>query len=173
MKKKLLFKNTTQYSKKVYDEFTRFHNNKNLLSYELFTLFILVLLVYCIFATIRGKIFLLSILFVIVLIIFITYRLFSPVILYKKEVAKKANTKANTYTFYFYDKYFKIRNNLDFDKIPYFSLYKVFETKKYYYLYLTKKYSFIVDKENFTLGTSDEFTIFIKNKKKLKYKNNI
>ena len=56
MKKKLLFKNATQYSKKLYDEFTRFHNDKNSLSYDLFTVSILILLIFCIAETIKSKI---------------------------------------------------------------------------------------------------------------------
>lgn len=169
MKKKLLFKNSTQYSKKLYDEFTRFHNEKNSLSYDIFTIFILILLAYCIFATIRAKVIPLAITFIMVLLLFIGYRFFNPIYLYKKESNKKAITKEKIFKFYFYDTYFKVRDNLDFDKISYFRLYKVYETKKYFYLYLTKKYSFIIDKDCFTQGTAEEFSIFIKDKMKFKY----
>lgn len=169
MKKRLLFKNATKYSKKLYDEFTRFHNEKFSFSYDVFTIFILILLVYCIIATIRAKIGLLAIIFSIVLIVFFGYRVFNPIYFYKQEVKKKAITKEKIFKFYFYDNYFKIRDNLDFDKIPYFKLYKVFETEKYFYLYLTKKYSFIIDKACFTQGTSEEFSKFIKDKMWIKY----
>ena len=110
-----------------------------------------------------------SLLFVVILIVFAGYRIFNPIYLYKKEVKKKAITKEKLFNFYFYDKYFKVRDNLNSDKIPYFSLYKVYETRKYFYLYLTKKYSFIIEKEAFTLGTSEEFSNFIKNKMWIKY----
>ena len=64
------------------------------------------------------------------------------------------------------------RDKLDFDKISYFRLYKVYETPKYFYLYLTKQYSFIIDKEGFTQGDAKEFSKFIKNKLLwFKYKN--
>lgn len=169
MKKKLLFKNSTQYSKKLYDDFTRFHNEKNSPSYDAFTIFILILLVYCIFATIKAKVIPLAITFIITFLIFIGYRLFGPIYLYKKESKKKAITKEQTFKFYFYDTYFKVRDNLDYDKITYFKLYKVYETEKYFYLYLTKKYSFIVDKAFFTQGTAEEFSNFIKSKMKFKY----
>ncbi len=169
MKKKLLFKNATKYSKKLYDEFTRFHNSKNSLSYEVFTIFILILLIYCVITTIKAKMALLSILFIIVFIVFIGYRLFNPIYLYKKESKKKAITKEKTFNFYFYDTYFKIRDNLNFDKVSYLRLHKVYETEKYFYLYLTKKYSFIIDKTGFTQGTPEEFSNFIKSKVWLKY----
>lgn len=169
MKKQLLFKNTTQYSKKVYDQFTRFHNEKFSLSYHLFTIFILILLIYCLIMTIKNKIAFLAILFTLVLIGFVGYRVFNPMFFYKKEVNKKAIAKEKIFRFYFYDKYFKIRDNLNYDKVHYFRLYKVFETKNFFYLYFDKKYSFIVDKTGFTQGTAEEFSKFIKNKMWLKY----
>jgi hypothetical protein len=169
MKKKLLFKNTTTYSKKLYDQFTQFHNKKFSLSYDLFTIFILILLVYCLIVTIKNKIFFLAILFTLTLIGFLVYRVFSPMFLYKKEVSKKAITKEKTFRFYFYDKSFKIREDLKYDTIYYFKLYKVFETKNFFYLYFNKKYSFIVDKSGFTQGTAEEFSKFIKDTMWLKY----
>ena len=135
MKKQLLFKNTTQYSKKVYDQFTRFHNEKFSLSYDLFTIFILILLIYCLVITILNKVVFVAILFALVLISFLFYRIFSPMLLYKKEVNKKVITKETTFKFYFYDNYFKIRDGLNHDTIHYFRLYKVFETRKFFYLY--------------------------------------
>lgn len=169
MKKKLLFKNSTQYSKKLYDDFTHFHNEKNSMSYEIFTVFILILLIYCIFATINARLVPLAITFIVVLVIFICYRLFVPIYTYKKESNKKSITKELTFKFYFYDTYFKVRDNLDYDKINYLKLYKVYETNNYFYLYLRKNYSFILDKKSFFLGTSEEFSSFIKNKIKFRY----
>lgn len=171
MKKKLLFKNSTQYSKKLYDNFTRFHNKKNSTSYEIFTIFILILLAYCIFATINAKLIFLGITFIIVFILFIFYRFFVPIYVYKKESKKKAITKELTFKFYFYDTYFKVRDNLNYDKFAYFRLYKVYETDNYFYLYLSKNYSFIIDKKSFSLGSSKDFSSFIKNKVKFKYHN--
>ena len=171
MKKKLLFKNSTQYSKKLYDIFINFHRNKFSLKYDLFTIFILILLIYCLIMTIINKIILLSITFALVIIIFVSYRLLGPIFFYKKEVRKKAITKEKVFKFYFYDRYFKIRDNLNYDTIPYFRLYKVFETKNFFYLYFNKKYSFIIDKAGFTQGTAEEFSDFIKSKMWIKYTN--
>ena len=169
MKKKLMFKNTTQYSKKLYDEFNRFHSEKFSLSYDLFTLFILVLLIFCIFETIKAKIISLVILFIVILLVFLGYRIFHPVIFYKKQVKRKAISKEKVFNFYFYDNYFKIRDKLNSDKIYYLNLHKIYETKNYYYLYMTKKYSFILDKSGFSQGTSEEFSKFLKTKLWFKY----
>lgn len=170
MKKKLLFKNTTQYSKDVYNEFNRFHNNRNIHKYEFFTIFVFILLVYCIIQTIKAKIIFLSILFIVVLITFVIYRFIGPIHIYKKEIKKKSVTKSETFSFYFYENYFKIRENMDFHKISYLKLHKVYETDKYFYLYVNKQYSFILDKSGFTKGTDIEFTDFIKNKVWFRYK---
>lgn len=169
MKKKLLFKNATKYSKKVYDEFTYFHNDKYFVTYQIFTIFILILLIYCIAATIKAKFIALSLLFITILIAFTTYRILGPISFYKKEVKKKAIAKEKTFNFYFYDTYFKIRDNLTFDKVSYLSLYRVYETPRYFYLYLTKKYSFIIDKQGFSQGNSEEFKAFMKKKMWFKY----
>ena len=169
MKKKVFFKNSTQYSKKLYDTFTRFHRQKFSLSYNIFTIFISILLIYCLIMTIKNKMFLLAIVFAITSIAFVMYRLFSPMFFYKKEITKKSIANEKTYKFYFYDKYFKIRDNLNYDIVPYFRLYKVFETKNFFYLYYNKKYSFILDKNSFTFGSSEEFSKFIKDKMWLKY----
>ena len=171
MKKKLLFKNSTKYSKKLYDEFTQFHNKKFSLFYDLFTIFILILMLYCLIMAISNKIVFLSIIFIIALLVFSGYRFLGPISLYKKESTKKSITKEKTFKFYFYDKYFKIRDNLDYDKISYFKLYKVFETENYFYLYFNKKYSFIIDKTCFTHGTAEDFSKFIKDKMWIKYSN--
>lgn len=171
MKKKLLFKNSTQYSKKAYNKFNQFHNNNNVLKYELFTLLIIIMLIYCIVTTIKAKVISLAILFASVLVSFIIYRFFGPIRIYKKEVKKKAITKAQTFNFYFYDKYFKIRDNIDFHKQYYFKLHKVYETDEFFYLYIDKQYSFLVDKSGFTKGTPQEFSDFIKKKVLFKYKN--
>lgn len=169
MKKKLLFKNSTQYSKELYDIFIKFHREKFSLKYDMFTIFILILLVYCLIMTIINKILFLAITFALIIIIFSSYRLLGPIFFYKKEVNKKAITKEKIFKFYFYDKYFKIRDNLSYDTIPYFRLYKIFETKDFFYLYFNKKYSFIVDKSGFTQGTTEEFSKFIKDKMWVKY----
>lgn len=173
MKKKLLFKNSTKYSQKLYDDFTHFHNEKNSASYDVFTIFILILLIYCIIATIKAKVIFLTVTFIISFLVFIVYRLFGPIYLYKKESNKEAVTEQQTFKFYFYNSYFKVRDNLESDKISYFKLRRVYETKKYFYLYLTKKYSLIISKASFTQGTAEEFSNFMKTKMKFKYSKHI
>ncbi len=170
MKKKLLFKNSTKYSKKVYDDFSRFHNATYSLMYDLYTLAVLGLLLYCLVVVIKSKLIFLIVIFSLCFIFFLGYRVFSPIIFYKKQVNKKSILKEKTFSFYFYDKYFKLRDNLNFFKISYFKLYRVYETEKFFYLYVNKKYAYLIDKNGFTFGNSKDFSKFIKSKVHIKYK---
>lgn len=72
----------------------------------------------------------------------------------------------NTYSFY--DKYIQITNSKDDIKLNYYKLYKIFETKNYFYLYINKNYSFVLSKDGFSIGSPNNFCKFIK--KKIWYK---
>ena len=52
----------------------------------------------------------------------------------------------------------------------YLQIHKVFETEKYFFLYLDEKSSLILNKEGFDIGTAEEFSKFIKGKALLKYR---
>lgn len=169
MKDKMLFKNHTTYSKKTYNEFVQFHNKKYGLIYDLYTIVFLLLFIYCLIINIINKMLFLSIVFVILILTFLIYRVFNPIFEYKKEVSSKSISKEQNFFFYFYDKNFKIREKTRFIKIRYFKLRKIYETDKFFYLYMTKKHAFLIDKQGFTLGNSEEFSKFMKNKFKLKY----
>ena len=56
------------------------------------------------------------------------------------------------------------------DKIAYYKLYRVFETKNYFYLYLDKTNILVLDKSGFLLGTIQDFKRFMKHKMWLKFK---
>lgn len=67
-------------------------------------------------------------------------------------------------TYVFYDKYMQIINSSNNIKLNYYKLYKVFETKNYFYLYINKNYSFVLSKDGFSIGNPDDFYKFIKKK---------
>lgn len=166
----MLFKNNTKYSKKNYNRFIQFHNNKFGLKYDIYTFIVLILLIYCLIVAIRSKLILLSIVFFIAIGVFVGYRLFQPLFSYKKQTKSKTISKENEIKFYFYEKSFKIRENAKTEILKYWRIHKVYETNEFFYLYLTKKHAILVDKTGFTLGSSEQFSKFIKNKMKFKYK---
>lgn len=166
---KILFKNTTQYSKKVYSEFLKFHNKKYNFSYTFYTLFFAMLILFCIILHAKNSNIFYTIFFSIILICFISWRFFRPVFKMKKEIKSDKIAKEKKFKFVFYNNYFKIHDKKDVFKIYYFKLRKVFETDDFFYLYTDKEYSFLVSKSGFSVGSETEFSEFIKKKCWLKY----
>ncbi len=164
--KKILFKNITTYNTQNYSKFLEFHNDKYELSYNFYTIIMAILIAYCFIINIKHKNFLVGLLFFVVLALFVVLRFYLPFRRYKKtnENIKKPST--SKHVFLFYDYYLKVDNQI----IYYLKLYKVFEAKDYFYLYLNKDYSLMISKSGFKIGTVEEFTNFIKKKCLFKYK---
>lgn len=169
MNNKMLFKNHTTYSKKTYNEFVQFHNKKYGFIYDLYTISIFILFIYCLIVSFINKIFFLTIVFILSIFLFLLYRIIYPLFEYKKELSSNYVSKEQSFFFYFYEKNFKIREKSRLVKIKYYKLRKIYETDKFFYLYMTKNHAFLIDKQGFTLGNSKEFSKFMKNKLKLRY----
>lgn len=166
----LLFKNETKYSKKCYENFLIFHNKKFGVSSNFYTLIFVLLLTFCFVIQVNAKNIKLSIVFILALILFLLWRVFHPIKEVKDEFESKKIAKESTFTFRFYEKYFTISDGIQVEKHYYWKLYKVFDTEKYIYLYLDRKYAFLIDNNGFSLGDRKEFSSFIKRKCLFKYK---
>ena len=162
---KPLFKNITIYNAKNYNQFVKFHGEKFSFFYNMYTIVIMLLLLYCIILNIIQINIPLLMLFLLMLIFIVLFRIYWP--MKKQEKIKKnfAQNKQNSVTIDFYKFYFKVAENI----YPYFKLYKVFETKDYFYLYVDEENAVLVNKNGFKLGTAEEFTTFIKKKVLFKY----
>ena len=79
-------------------------------------------------------------------------------------------TKEQSFTFSFYDKYFKVYTKKEYSIIYYREIYKIFETDTFFYLYLDSSHSLLLDKSGFKKGTPLDFRNFIKKKCPFKYK---
>ena len=101
---------------------------------------------------------------------FILYRYFHPIEEVKKEYQSDKITKEQSFTFSFYDKYFKIYTKKEYSVIYYREIHKIFETDTFFYLYLDNRHSFLLDKSGFKKGTPITFRGFIKKKCPFKYK---
>lgn len=165
-----LFENKTTYSEDVYMEFVEFHNKTHNLSYIAYTVFWSAVFALCMYLAFSiGNIYQ-GTLVTVILIGFLLYRIFRPNFLVKKELKSDKIANNNTNIFSFFEKNFKVQNgkgNFDF---KYLLLYKVYETSDYFYLYVNRENAFLVSKKSFTMGTSKDFSNFIKNKCKLKYR---
>ena len=158
------FKNTTEYNLNEYKKFANFHADKYNLKYHLYTLSIMALILFCMVLQFSYGNILLGIGFIFVLAAFLVYRILHPVSITKKEASsKKVQQKMkNTYTFY--DDFVIISNGKDTVKLKYYRFYKIFEEKDRFYLYLDKNHSYILLKDNFSIGNVNEFYSFVKKK---------
>lgn len=167
---KILFKNTTKYSKKTYDEFLKFHNDRFGHMYTFITLLIAIGLFYLISMQVIYHNITVAIILCVLLTIFFLWRLLHPVSEISKEYKSDKIKNKKEFTFYFYEKNFKIRDNMNHEIMKYFKLYKIYETNDFFYLYSDKTHSYIIEKSGFTKGNPDEFSKFLKTKYWWKYK---
>ena len=159
---KVLFKNKTQYTKKAYQEYLNFHQNKYGLRYQFITIVFILLLSFCLILNIKYKNYLTSFLIFICLIIFIYHQFFHPQKVVKKEIKTDKFENEEFFTFTFYEKYFIITNKHIKQKLKYRHLVKVFETNDFFYLYVNKDHAFLLNKSSFSVGDTTKFLKFLK-----------
>lgn len=165
-----LFENVTAYSSEIYQQFETFHREKYNFSYGSYTLFIIILLLFCSIANFSSNNIGLGFLFILVLICFVGWRFLHPYFLVKKETTSEKIIKQLKNKFSFYKNKMKITNKEGSFYFYYWKLYKVYETSDYFYLYMTKTHSFVLSKQCFTLGTPEDFASFMKKKTMFNYK---
>lgn len=167
---KILFKNKTKYSKSSYIEFLEFHNKKFGLKDKMSFFSATILILICIIFYFFKKLYLQSFLSLVILIIYLIWKLYRPQILVKKDMNSEKIVKEKNFKYEFYQNYFKLFDDYNFDKIKYTKLYKIFETTDFFYLYVDDENSLLVEKKGFYYGTADEFSKFLKKNYWFKYK---
>ena len=165
---KVLFKNTTEYNRENYDEFIKFHQEKfgvkTLIKMGVIALcLIYIIIMNLIYKNLRGV-------GIILLIGLIVYGLNKLQVSGQNQDIKKNIKSKKKFTFYFYEKYIKVKCGRKFQRIMYFELYKIFQTEEYFFLYTDEDHSLILSKDGFEIGTPKAFDLFIKKKCPLKYK---
>ncbi|MCI8481559.1 MAG: hypothetical protein HFJ27_00190 [Clostridia bacterium] len=121
------FQNTTEYNLGEYKKFVEFHVKKYHLKYHLYTLFIMVLLIFCMVVQFLHGGILLGLGFIFILLFFLCYRFFYPLYLTKKEATSPKVKKKMKNTYTFYDDFVTIKNDTDFVKLKYSKFYKIHE----------------------------------------------
>ena len=164
----ILFKNKTKYTKKAYEKYLQFHQNKYGQIYQFSTIVIILLLNFCIIMNLKYSNYSTSFILTITLITFCFYRFFYPLKKVEKELKTEKFEKEKEFTFTFYKKFFVISDKKFSDKINYWKLHKIFETDDFFYLYINKDNAFLIDKSTFSKGNISEFSKFLK--KKIWYK---
>lgn len=161
---KPLFKNTTKYSKTIYDKFLAFHSQKYHITYTLYTVIVVALIIFFLILQVKSHNFNLAFLACCGLTAFILWRFFRPISNVTKEYKSDKIQKEKEFTFKFYHHFFTVEDAKEYSKLKYYELYKVFETNDFFYLYIDKTHSFLLDKSCFKKNNSSEFSQFIKKK---------
>ena len=113
---------------------------------------------------IRYANFQLASIFILAMVLFLLWRFFHPIKELKDELKSDKLQKEQTFEFSFYPNFFIISNGSEKNKCYYWKLYKIFETSDFIYLYINKKYAFLLDKRCFCVGNYNDFTSFINKK---------
>lgn len=161
---KILFKNRTKYTKSTYQEFLNFHQEKYGPKYQFYTAIILILIFFCFAMQVKYHKYTLAILFACSLTAFFLWRFFHPLKQIKKEMESEKITKEKEFSFRFFEKHFEISDKQKIEKMKYYKLLRVFETKTFFYLYIDKNHAFLLSKNSFVIGSPEEFSKFIKKK---------
>ena len=146
---KILFKNKTKYTKQVYKEFVEIHNKTHNFTYTLYTVIVIALLLICLVLQVNNHTYSLAITFCLIITCFILWRFFHPVSVVSKQFNSSTIQTEKEFTFNFYNKYFKIIDNNQFEIFKYYKIYKVYETDNFFYLYTNRTHSFLINKNNF------------------------
>lgn len=167
---KPLFQNKTTLSKNIYIELLAFQQKKFGWRYTAYTAIFSLLFILLISFLFAHHYFAHGFVFFAIFVCFSAYQFIQPTHKNTKEFHsdKVQNNLVNTYSFY--KNYFVIKNTMGSDKIAYYKLYRVFETKNYFYLYLDKTNILVLDKSGFLLGTIQDFKRFMKHKMWLKFR---
>ena len=78
--------------------------------------------------------------------------------------------KQEQITFRFYKWYFTVEKNGILQTKHYIKMYRAAESERYFYIYLDRTHSFILDKNSFTKGNALKFSEFAEKKFKNKFK---
>ena len=169
---KILFKNITKYDKEIYTDFLKFHQKVFGLKYSLYTAFVIGLLLILVAMQIRNHNMNLAIILCSIITGFFLWRYLHPASEVTKEFNSAKIQNEKEFTFTFYEKKIKIRENdkLETYMIKYNELYKIYETEEFFYLYTDNRHALLINTNSFIIGNSEDFSEFIKKKCKFKYK---
>lgn len=168
-----LFENKTKYSQKEYDIFLKSYEEEYATSDRVYMTFYILFFGLCMIFAFRKKEFILAIALLIGLGIYLWYKIIRPFKAVEKDKKSPKLSGSFTNKYEFYKNYFKVENPEGKAQILYFKLYRVVETKSYFYIYISRQYAFIVSKLGFTEGKAEDFSKFIKKKVFSRYKNRI
>lgn len=166
---KELFINETKCSKKEYEIFIKAHGEQYGLKEDLYTIIYAIFFISFIIYSLKNMLCFAGVMLTIILIGFLAYRIIQPNLVVKKEIKSKKikNEQINIYKFYKY--HFSVKNIQGASTIMYFKIHKVLENSTHFYIYLTKTNAYVVSKQGFTKGNSNDFSEFLRKRVWFRY----
>ena len=125
------------------------NNKTHNFTYTLYTVIVIAILLICLVLQVNNHTYSLAITFCLIITCFILWRFFHPVSVISKQFNSSTIQTEKEFTFNFYNKYFKIIDNNQFEIFKYYKIYKVYETDNFFYLYTNRTHSFLINKNNF------------------------
>ena len=116
---KILFKNKTKYDKEIYRKFLEFHSKKYHFQSTLFNVIIIAFILFLIVLQITYKYYSIAILSAIIFTGFCLYRYFHPIFVVTKELKGETISQEKSFTFKFYERYFKVSDNINMNTVKY------------------------------------------------------
>lgn len=157
-----LFENKTKYTKEIYDDFINFQANKygfkEMIWYIIAILALFILSISCI-GVLKWRVLIFWV--IIGLIIYVFLRDGKTAKKQYKGVLRRTNDIAE---YKFFDRYIETKYNGEQSKTYYIEIKKVFELEDRYYMFISKKYAFVLMKDGFTKGNNEEFRQFLDTK---------
>ena len=166
---KILFKNKTKYTKKIYEEFLEFHQEKYGPSYYFYTAIIFLALLFCVVAQFQAKNYLMALFIFAILAAIMIWRFKNPTEIIKKELKSQKLENEQEFIFKFKEKKVLVYSKKINRQVYYWQLHKVYDSEDFFYLYIDKTHAFLLDKQNFEIGTPEAFTKFMNQKCRFKF----
>ena len=157
----LKFKNITKCTKNIYNEFLRFHSQKHKNEYLLKAILILFVVTYMVIFNVIYKNYIIALIIIGIAVLLCVSKECYQRKTTRRELKSSKIKNSEEIEFSFYNKYFTTKINQKRQKVRYFRIYKVCNDNKNFYLYLDKTHAFIISKNGFVKGTSEEFEKFI------------
>lgn len=164
----LKFKNITKCTKKIYNEFLKFHGEKHKSEYLFKAIFMALVVAYMVIFNIAYKNYIIALIIIVMAVLFCVSREKYLKKTTRRELKSSKIKNNEEIEFCFYSKYFTTKVNQKKQKVRYYKIYKICNDEKNFYLYLDKTHAFIVSKDGFAKGSPEEFEKFILKKCRFK-----
>ena len=168
-----LFENKTKYTEDNYNTFLKYYEKEYGTSDRLFFVYNIIFFGFCMIFAFKSSETGLGIGILVGLLIYLGFKFIRPA--RKTEKIKQGPMLSGKFvnTYKFYKRYFMVENSEGKAQILYIRLYRVVETRDYYYIYISREAAFLVSKQGFTKGNDKEFSEFIRKKTFTKYRSRV